>query len=759
MGVSAILTQRVVSVVISITIISCGSSGGGNSGSNAIPESTAKIYETTKALDDSTFKVLASVSADGSIFTFRETTDQLQSLSVDDIIIAGVSDETPQGAIRKVATIYESGGQTIMVTTEAGLEDAFEELHLQETITMDSNIIYQNGILQKSALQKSVIVAAQKTVTATGNVSVKDNNVRFSLSGQYDATVDVDFDFSPVFDLTIDISGGKLEEFKLEVRGDTTFDLDATFNAYAALDITKEKSLLPAPIQLFVVQVVIPVFGVPVPVIITGEFDIKAGISFTSGGQLNAGFGFTSTYDAAAGFIYHPSGNPELSTINTFDYTFYPNITANSAIVFSLTPYVTPQIGTYLYTAVGPFIDLKAYGKGSAVIGSDAYLEAGYGITGSLGGELKIKSTTLFSLNYTLFNEYYSQPSWRYDFNTPPTASISSPTTSATYTVGETITFTGSGSDDEDGQLSGASLAWTSSIDGQIGTGTSFTTSTLSAGTHSITLTATDSDGATGSASVSITVSAVGVISHLPDTGQTKCYDNTSEFGITCPSVGGAFYGQDAQYTINPMSFTDNGDGTVTDNVTGLMWQQEDDNIKRTDAEAVTYCRDLGLSTYSDWRVPTKKELISIVNYGTDSPAIHSIYFPNTNYKLSQYDYTLNWYRTSTKYVRGGGFWYVDFRYGRAITGIGGDGSLYVRCVRGDQLPNPSFTDNNDGTVTDNVTGLMWQKEDDDNVRDWEAALSYCESLSLAGFSDWRLPNIKELDSITDDEQAWLDTS
>ncbi|AHG87655.1 glycoside hydrolase family 18 [Gemmatirosa kalamazoonensis] len=92
--------------------------------------------------------------------------------------------------------------------------------------------------------------------------------------------------------------------------------------------------------------------------------------------------------------------------------------------------------------------------------------------------------------------------------NQAPTASISAPTSGATYTQGASVTFTGAGTDPEDGALSGASLVWTSSINGQIGTGTSFSTTTLSAGTHTITLTATDSKGAKGTVTRSITINA-----------------------------------------------------------------------------------------------------------------------------------------------------------------------------------------------------------------------------------------------------------
>lgn len=61
-----------------------------------------------------------------------------------------------------------------------------------------------------------------------------------------------------------------------------------------------------------------------------------------------------------------------------------------------------------------------------------------------------------------------------------------------------------------------------------------------------------------------------------------------------------------------------------------------------------------------------------------------------------------------------------------------------------------SFTDNLNGTVTDTISNLMWQQQDDGVVKTWEQTLVYCEGLSLGGYTDWRLPNIKELKSIAD---------
>ncbi|MBW1691387.1 MAG: DUF1566 domain-containing protein, partial [Deltaproteobacteria bacterium] len=148
----------------------------------------------------------------------------------------------------------------------------------------------------------------------------------------------------------------------------------------------------------------------------------------------------------------------------------------------------------------------------------------------------------------------------------------------------------------------------------------------------------------------------------IPDTGQTQSYTET--------------FGEDSDYTINPPSYTDNCDGTVTDNVTGLMWQQEDDDITRTWDEACAYCSGLTLACYSDWRLPSVMELMSIVNYGTYDPSIETTYFPNTNAAF---------YWTSTTYaLNSADAWCVGFNDGNAdnVAHIDHD---YVRCVRSGQ--------------------------------------------------------------------------
>ena len=81
-------------------------------------------------------------------------------------------------------------------------------------------------------------------------------------------------------------------------------------------------------------------------------------------------------------------------------------------------------------------------------------------------------------------------------------------------------------------------------------------------------------------------------------------------------------------------------------------------------------------------------------------------------------------------------------------------GRQYVRCVRGASYEKNDFWDNGDGTITDRATRLMWTNSDSGKTMNWEEALSYAEDLEKAGYDDWRLPNVKELQSILDYSRA-----
>ncbi len=257
----------------------------------------------------------------------------------------------------------------------------------------------------------------------------------------------------------------------------------------------------------------------------------------------------------------------------------------------------------------------------------------------------------------------------------------------------------------------------------------------------------------------------------IVDTGQVTCYDNHR--ASSCASAGATFYGQDAQYSGLQPTYVDNGDGTVTDVNTGLMWQKDPGN-KMTYSQALANADSFNLAGYDDWRLPTIKELYSLILFsGTDSSSCTEVAsctatpFIDTNYFNFQYGDTAagervidSQFASSTKYVSltmngDETLFGVNFADGRikgyGLTLHGREKAFFVLYVRG----NPSyglnnFVDNGDGTITDQATGLMWQQADSGAGMAWAEALSYCENLDSAGYSDWRLPHAKELQSIID---------
>lgn len=217
---------------------------------------------------------------------------------------------------------------------------------------------------------------------------------------------------------------------------------------------------------------------------------------------------------------------------------------------------------------------------------------------------------------------------------------------------------------------------------------------------------------------------------HVPDSGQTQSY--TSAFG------------QDSDYLLHPPSYSDNGNGTITDNVTRLMWQKVYNDSHLLSTEADEYCTGLTLAAHSDWRLPSDFELMTIVDYGTTAPAINGTYFPNTR---SDYHWWTSTNGHSSTFFTGN--WQVDFQSGNLGTKFFLS-SGYTRCVRGGENQPRVFKDDWKGTVTDRITQLVWQKQDGGTTAAWEDAITLCEGLSLGGYSDWRLPNVKELRSIVD---------
>jgi hypothetical protein len=269
------------------------------------------------------------------------------------------------------------------------------------------------------------------------------------------------------------------------------------------------------------------------------------------------------------------------------------------------------------------------------------------------------------------------------------------------------------------------------------------------------------------------------------NSGNVDTDDMTSKGDVMCVRSAASAAAPVEHYLVNGTG----GTATVRDVNTGLTWQQLPASTAMTFAAARSTCAGLGGTLGgAGWRLPTEKELLTLVDFAqTAPPFIDSTAFPGT--PPSEYSWASTWSSNSGTYG-----WVVDFNDAIGLTSALSNAAT-VRCVRdgesgvggvdggvdgsgaggtgatGDKdnyswaqwpmpndsvdvaggAPNPaSYTDNGDGTVTDNVTGLIWQQTPSATTYVWADAVEHCPTIALAGQRDWRLPELIELQSLLD---------
>src|SRR5438445_369878 len=288
----------------------------------------------------------------------------------------------------------------------------------------------------------------------------------------------------------------------------------------------------------------------------------------------------------------------------------------------------------------------------------------------------------------------------------------------------------------------------------------------------------------------------------LPGTGQTTCWDSS---GNVIPCAG---TGQDGELRKGaPLAYVDEGDGTVTDVNTGLMWEKlshdgsvHDDHNKYTWATAlaghVATLNNTNFAGHNDWRLPNVRELLSIVTYQnllpTVAPAFDNHCSSGCSVTTCSCTFSGDTWTSTSEADSPRNMWFVDFQDGQVGAGLE-NGIGPVRAVRdgsgGCPLPATgqttcwdsngnaiscagtgqdgelrkgaalAYVDHGDGTVADVNTGLVWEKlsddgtvHDKDNLYTWANAfgghVATLNAMNFAGHNDWRLPNIRELQSI-----------
>ena len=412
-----------------------------------------------------------------------------------------------------------------------------------------------------------------------------------------------------------------------------------------------------------------------------------------------------------------------------------PQFTATGTYSDSSTQDLTPSVTwTSSVPTVATISDVSG-SKGlaaSLTAGSTTITATSGSISGSTTLTVRALVTTLVSISVTPANPHIAR--------------------------GETQEFTATGnySDSSTGDLT-TSVTWVSSAPTVAtisdASGSKGLAASLTAGSTTITAT---SGSITGNTTLTVEAVAAGAV-NLPETGQTTSYaardDGALQKGVAWPSP----------------RFTVSG-SCVTDNLTGLMWIGTPDRTTRTWTGAIAYANGLTLCGSSDWRLPNVNELESLLNAGQGNSAdwLKTQGFTDVD-KVEDYQWSSTTYAGATAYAWSVVMWNGDLLPGPKTS------ALYAWPVSGGQtatanLPRTgqtaSYATGDDGDlqkgvawpgtrftvsgecVTDNLTGLMWGKTPDASPHEWYDALAYANNLELCGYTDWRLPNRKELRSL-----------
>jgi len=202
---------------------------------------------------------------------------------------------------------------------------------------------------------------------------------------------------------------------------------------------------------------------------------------------------------------------------------------------------------------------------------------------------------------------------------------------------------------------------------------------------------------------------------------------------------------------------------SVHDNVTCLDWQKTVPSGTYTWDQAIAYCDGLTLSGHDDWRLPTRIELTSIVDF-TQNPAIDRASFPNApgGFHKTASDWILTIRQTGAGAGRDYA-WAFNVSDGIVSNAYSKATASALRCVRGGGAgeapsaaavaPPNQYAVIATGEVQDNYTGLIWQQAYSAATMPFAEAASYCSSLGLNG-QTWRLPSIRELATLVDEAQV-----
>lgn len=361
-----------------------------------------EIPDTTEVLTGITTQYLSEISSDGAVFTFTQSTSDLNALAPGDVMVSDATANAPYGFLRKVTSVSSGGGRVVVETEAATLEDAIEsgEAYISRVLTPGD---IQGGMQAKGVTLAAAQLEDEFYFTLEDVVLYDEDNDLETTDDQITASGSIQLE--PSFDFWLVVEHWELEELSFTTSVDEKANLEIKTEVEYPL-IKKEKEIARYPLGHFTVMI-----G-PVPVVVFVELTVNVGVD----GSVHIGVstGVAQEATLTAGLRY---ADDTWSPVADFSNKFYYNPPALSAGL-DLKGYAGAQLSLLLYGVTGPYAKVNAYLKLHADISETPWWKLYGGLEMPVGVKVEVLSHVIAGYEATVID--YELPLAQAQSNGPP---------------------------------------------------------------------------------------------------------------------------------------------------------------------------------------------------------------------------------------------------------------------------------------------------------------------------------------------------
>lgn len=325
-------------IVVLLALTACGGPQG-PSAPNPPGAGSATLAPGTTVLGDAELNALTSVTDTGE-YVFADDVAGVANLGVGDVFIAGISSKTPLGALRRVDGVTHQGGQVVVDTSQATLQEAFSDLdvRLETELTPSST--------PNSIASQAEGLSFPLDIVASGDDGSVEVHGALALAPTFDLTFD------------IDITSFQIDELTMEFGADQTLLANLTGSGKASFEKTVTLGTIPfAPIIL-----PLPTPVGPVPLVITPAAVLEAGLGGSISGSFEASVNQEASFTAGVGYENgQPGGFWDGDSDLQFEQPTY-------GAALGVKAWAGPRLEVKLYGAVGPYASVEGYAQASASV-------------------------------------------------------------------------------------------------------------------------------------------------------------------------------------------------------------------------------------------------------------------------------------------------------------------------------------------------------------------------------------------------------